>query len=69
MKKYSLNEFLDIKISYGASFNEDETQIAFQDNSTGTMQLYLANIDGSDTRRLTDYTDRLMFAGFRPHHN
>ncbi len=69
MKKYSLNEFLDIKISYGASFNEDETQIAFQDNSTGTMQLYLANIDGSEIRKLTDYTDRLMFAGFRPHHN
>ncbi len=69
MTKFTLKDFLDIKTAYGASFNKDESRVAYQDNSTGTMQLYLADIDGKNIEQLTQYTDRLMFAGFRPHHN
>jgi dipeptidyl aminopeptidase/acylaminoacyl peptidase len=69
MNKYTLKQFLDTTSSRGGSFSPDGSRIAFQNNKTGTTQIYLSDTDGNNIKQLTDYEDRIIFSLFLPTEN
>lgn len=68
-KKYTLQEFLQIKSATGGSFSPDGEKIAFRSNASGTFQICLAPLDGSKVEQLTFYDEPVTFAEFSPTKN
>ncbi|MFA4886594.1 MAG: S9 family peptidase [Candidatus Nanoarchaeia archaeon] len=66
MQEFTINNYLEIKRSAAPSFSFDRTKIAYLHNETGTFQLYLMNVDGTNIEQLTFYQEPLSFAAFSP---
>ena len=66
MKKYNIQDFLEVKSSGDESFSPDGSRLSFLSNLTGTSQLYLTSINGGKTEQITFYNDSLSFAIFSP---
>lgn len=69
MKKYSIQDFLEIKSSSSPSFSPDGSMILFLNNLTGTVQVYIVPIKGGDAEQVTFFTDPISFASFSPTRN
>lgn len=65
-KKYSIQDFLEIKLAVCGSFSPDGSKIVFLSNLTGTLQLYLIPRAGGDFEQITFYDESLAFAVFSP---
>ncbi|MDP1689411.1 MAG: S9 family peptidase [bacterium] len=67
--KYTIADFLKVKTAFGPRFNPDASKIAYLSNLTGTTQIYLMSIDGSDVIQLTDFPDFISGMVFSPKEN
>lgn len=65
-KKYSIQDFLEVKAAGSPSFSPDGSKVAYLSTITGTTQVYLMNSDGTESEQLTDYPDSIGFARFSP---
>ena len=65
-KKYSIQDFLEVKAAGSPSFSPDASKVAYLSTATGTAQVYLTSVDGGDSEQLTDYPDTISFARFSP---
>jgi len=68
-KKYSIQEFLEVKAAGSPTFSPDASKVAYLSTTTGTTQVYLMSADGSDVEQLTDYPDNIAFARYSPTEN
>lgn len=68
-KKYTINDFLEIKSSHSPSINFDGSYVVFLNNNTGTAQLYLFDKNNSQTTQLSEYNDYIEGAVFSPTDN
>ncbi len=66
MTKYSLEDFLNIKVSIDPSFSPDGSKVAYLNNTPGTFQLHLTELATKKTRQLTDYENRLLLCSYSP---
>jgi dipeptidyl aminopeptidase/acylaminoacyl peptidase len=66
MKKYQINDFLEVKSAGASSFNFDGSKVSFLSNITGTRQIYLISKEGGEAEQLTSYEDPVSFAVFSP---
>ena len=65
-KKYSIQDFLEVKAAGSPSFSPDGSKIAYLSTITGTTQVYLMSSDGTGSEQLTDFPDSIGFARFSP---
>ena len=56
-KKYTIKDFLEVKVSGGGKFNFDDSKIAYTSNKSGTFQIHLKSIDGESDEQITDFED------------
>ena len=66
MKKYNIQDFLEVKSSGSGSFSHDSTKISYISNLSGTSQIYLTSIKGGEAQQITAYEDSVSFAVFSP---
>ncbi len=66
MKKYTIQDFLEVKSSGGGSFNYDGSKICFISNTTGTSQVYIVPSNGGDPEQITSFEDSVSFSMFSP---
>lgn len=65
-KKYTINDFLEIKSSHSPTINFDGSLVVFLSNNSGTAQLYLYDKGNNKVLQLTDYADFIESATFSP---
>ena len=66
MKKYTIQNFLEVKSSGGGSFSYDGSKICFTSNATGIPQIYLVPSVGGEPEQITSFKDSNSFAVFSP---
>lgn len=69
MKKYSIQDFIEIKSSLSPSFSPDGSTISFLSNLTGTFQIYIMPTKGGSAEQVTFFIDPISFAVFCPTQN
>ncbi|MEK7176738.1 MAG: S9 family peptidase [Patescibacteria group bacterium] len=65
-KKYTINDFLEVKSAWNPSFNPSASKIAYLSNVTGIAQIYLIPRTGGEAIQLTNSDDPVSFALFSP---
>lgn len=58
-KRYTIGDFLKVKVSGGGKFSFDDTKIAYRSNKTGTFQIYIKEVDGKYDEQVTDFEDNI----------
>jgi dipeptidyl aminopeptidase/acylaminoacyl peptidase len=66
MNAYKLEDFLERKRSFGASFSPDGNDIAFLSDLSGVAQIYVISLEGGETEQLTSYSDPIGDVAFSP---
>jgi len=66
MNAYRLEDFLETKRSFGASFSPDGNDIAFLSDLSGVAQIYVISLEGGETEQLTSYSDPIGDVAFSP---
>src|ERR1700689_2684952 len=66
MSAYKLEDFLETKRSFGASFSPDGNSIAFLSDLSGVAQIYIVPREGGNTEQLTSYSDPIGEFAFSP---
>lgn len=69
MKKYSIQDFLEVKSSSSPSFSPDGSTVSFLSNLTGMFQVYIVPTKGGTAEQITFFTDPVSFASFSPARN
>lgn len=64
MKKYTIQNFLEVKASDSACFNYDNTKILYLSNITGNYQIYVISSNGGEAEQITFFDDSVSFALF-----
>ncbi len=64
MNAYRLEDFLERKRSFGASFSPDGNDIAFLSDLSGVAQIYVISLEGGETEQLTSYSDPIGDVAF-----
>lgn len=67
--RFRIQDFLDIKRSWGATWSPHGEHIAFLNNLTGVAQLCVMDSGGDGIKRLTSYDEPIEFAHFSPAKN
>jgi dipeptidyl aminopeptidase/acylaminoacyl peptidase len=66
MNEYKIEDFLEIRRSFGASLSPDGSRVAFLSNLSGTNQIYLIRRDGGVAEQLTAYKEPISGYSFSP---
>jgi len=70
MKKYTIEQFMDIENIFGCSFSSDETEIMFSSNRSGIFNLYSQNLRTKKISTVTkSKTDPIFFGSYFPDEN
>jgi len=68
-RKYTINDFLEVKSAWSPSFSPDASKVSYISNITGIAQIYLISKSGGDAVQLTNSDDPISFASFSPTRN
>jgi dipeptidyl aminopeptidase/acylaminoacyl peptidase len=66
MKSYRIEDFLETRRTFGASFSPDGSSIAFLSDLSGVAQLYVVPRAGGGIRQLTYYSEPIGDFAFSP---
>src|SRR5271156_537490 len=69
MNAYTLEDFLQTKRSFGASFSADAKSVAFLSDLSGVAQIYLVPREGGEPLQLTAYSEPIGDLAFSPTNN
>ena len=69
MNEYKIEDFLEMKRSFSASFSPDGKSVAFLSNLSGTAQIYVLPREGGEIKQLTSYSEPIGDFAFSPTRN
>ncbi len=69
MNEYKIEDFLEIKRSFRASFSPDGNRVAFLSNLSGSAQIYLLPSESGEIQQLTSYSEPIGDFAFSPTRN
>jgi len=68
-KKYTIKDFLEIKSSFAPAFSPDNSKVAYQNNDSGTSQLYIFDRKTKTKKQITKYESGIDTVSFSPTEN